>query len=379
MKVLMTTDPIGGVWHYTLELCAALSSHHVQVCLATLGGEPSRAQRAQLSRLAGVTLYPSSFRLEWMADPWEDLELAGQWLLSLERKTGPDIVHLNHLVHADLPWRAPVVSVGHSCVLSWWAAVRREEVPAEWGLYRRRVKESLRAARVVVAPTLAMLRELERYYGPFRQTAVVHNARSHTLFRRGDKERLVLSAGRVWDGAKNVAALAAVARGVAAPIVVAGETVSPDGQSVSVPEVRLLGALNAEELAGWYSRAAVYALPARYEPFGLTALEAALSGCALVLGDIDSLREVWGSAARYVSPDDPSALRDTLNELLANDSLRCALAARALGRAQQLKPSRFVLEYLGLYRKLLSAHRGGGGRSLARARRAGLRPAVNGS
>jgi glycosyltransferase involved in cell wall biosynthesis len=148
---------------------------------------------------------------------------------------------------------------------------------------------------------------------------------------------------------------------------------------VNVPEVRLLGALDAEELAGWYSRAAVYALPARYEPFGLTALEAALSGCALVLGDIDSLREVWGAAARYVPPDDPSALRDTLNELLANDSLRCALAARALGRAQQFKPSRFVLEYLGLYRKLLSAHRGGGGRSLTRTRRAGLRPAVNGS
>jgi glycosyltransferase involved in cell wall biosynthesis len=379
MKVLMTTDPIGGVWHYTLELCAALSSHHVQVCLATLGGEPSRAQRAQLARLAGVTLHPSSFRLEWMANPWEDLELAGQWLLSLERETGADIVHLNHLVHADLPWRAPVVSVGHSCVLSWWAAVRREEVPAEWGRYRRRVKESLRAARVVVAPTLAMLRELERYYGPFRQTTVIHNARSHALFRRGNKEKLVLSAGRVWDGAKNVAALAAVAHGVAAPIVVAGETVNPEGQSVSVPNVRLLGALDAEELAGWYSRAAVYALPARYEPFGLTALEAALSGCALVLGDIDSLREVWGAAARYVSPDDPGALRDTLNELLANDSLRCALAARALGRAQQLKPSRFVLEYLGLYRKLLGVRRGGGGRSLTRARRAGLRSAVNGS
>ncbi len=32
-------------------------------------------------------------------------------------------------------------------------------------------------------------------------------------------------------------------------------------------------------------------LPARYEPFGLSVLEAALSGCALVLGDIPSLRE----------------------------------------------------------------------------------------
>jgi glycogen synthase len=59
--------------------------------------------------------------------------------------------------------------------------------------------------------------------------------------------------------------------------------------------------------ADWYARASIYALPARYEPFGLSALEAALSGCALILGDIPSLREVWLEAAPYVSPDDESA------------------------------------------------------------------------
>ena len=32
------------------------------------------------------------------------------------------------------------------------------------------------------------------------------------------------------------------------------------------------------------SAASVYVLPAKYEPFGLSVLEAALSGCALVLG-----------------------------------------------------------------------------------------------
>ena len=64
----------------------------------------------------------------------------------------------------------------------------------------------------------------------------------------------------------------------------------------------MLGRLSAGELADWYARAAIYALPARYEPFGLSALEAALSGCALVLGDIPSLREIWGDAALFVPP-----------------------------------------------------------------------------
>ena len=56
------------------------------------------------------------------------------------------------------------------------------------------------------------------------------------------------------------------------------------------------------------ARAAIYALPAHYEPFGLSILEAAMSGCALVLGDIPSLREIWGDAAVFVHPDNRDAV-----------------------------------------------------------------------
>ncbi len=352
MKVLMTADPIGGVWTYALELCAALRPLQVRVALATLGRALTTAQRRQVAALPNVTLHESAFRLEWMPEPWEELERAAEWLLRLERDTGPDVVHLNHLVHADLPWRAPVLSVGHSCVLSWWAAVRREAVPAEWATYRHRVTRSLQAARYVVAPTAAMLTELERYYGPFHETAVIHNARNGRLFTAGRKERLVLCAGRLWDGAKNVAALAAVAPRVAAPVFLAGETTDPQGRTIEPPGMQLLGSLEHADLSAWYQKSALYALPARYEPFGLTALEAALSGCALVLGDIDSLREVWGAAARYVAPDDLDALRDTLNELLLNDSVRNRLAARAMARARQFTPARCARQYVDLYRQV---------------------------
>ncbi|MDB6088159.1 MAG: glycosyl transferase family 1 [Gammaproteobacteria bacterium] len=376
MKILMTADPIGGVWNYALELCAALAARRAHVSLATLGAELSPAQREQIGRLSNVTLYESSFRLEWMPQPWDDLDRAGGWLLSLEQEIGPDIVHLNHLVHADLPWNTPVLSVGHSCVVSWWAAVHNVPLPPEWAIYRRRVTSSLQAARCVVAPTQVMLADLERYYGPFRHAAVVYNARNRRLFSAGHKERMVLSAGRIWDPAKNIGALAAVAPRVAAPILVAGETTGPEGNVVAAPPaVRLLGSLHSDALAAWYARAAVYALPARYEPFGLTALEAALSGCAIVLGDIDSLREIWGAAARYVAPDDHEALRDTLNELLANDSLRRRLAARAMARARQFAPARLALEYLTLYRKLLEENRGG--HDGPQARTAAARTAVH--
>jgi glycosyltransferase involved in cell wall biosynthesis len=353
----MTTDAIGGVWNYSLELCRAFGTHGIRVALAVLGGPPSSGQRQQANSLSNVTVYESSFRLEWMPAPWEDLAQAGDWLLSLEETTGADVVHLNHLVHADLPWRAPVLTVGHSCVLSWWAAVWARSESAgpgtEWDLYRSRVTRSLQAASYVIAPTGAALGELERLYGPFRRSAVVFNARDRRHFTAGNKERVVLSAGRLWDRAKNVEALASVAPGLAAPVVVAGQARSPDGNTATFSNITLLGPLDATELADWYSRAAIYALPARYEPFGLTALEAAMSGCALVLGDIASLREVWGPAARYVHPEDHERLRDTLNELIANDSLRKRSAARAMARARQFTPARQAHRYKALYLELL--------------------------
>jgi len=357
MRVLMTTDAIGGVWNYTLELCHALAAKRVRIALAVLGREPSEAQRAELRRLNNVELYASSFKLEWMPDPWRDLEQAATWLLALERDYRADVVHLNHLVHADLPWRAPVVTVGHSCVLSWWAATQPADaaLPAQWSVYRRRVTESLRAAACVVAPTEVMLAELQHYYGHFRRTLVIYNARSRRHFTTARKEKLVLSAGRIWDPAKNVDALVAVAPSIGAPVVVAGETRGPHQTHTPIQplNVELVGSLPAPALAALYSRAAIYALPARYEPFGLTALEAALCGCALVLGDIPSLREVWGPAARYVAPDDRDQLRDTLTDLLANEGLRARFAARAMAQARHFTPARQMHKYLALYRMLI--------------------------
>lgn len=352
MRILLTADPIGGVWSYALELCQALRPLHASVGLVTLGRLLTAQQRAQVEAMENVTLYETTFRLEWMPDPWDDLARAGEELLDIERRFRPDVIHLNHLVHGDLRWRAPVLSVGHSCVLSWWRAVRGTPVASEWTTYRKWVTASLRAATVVVAPTAAMLASLEESYGPFRDSAVIHNARNGRLFSPGRKERLILCAGRLWDEGKNVASLAAVASQVHATIALAGENVGPHGNRFSAPGLALLGALQGAELASWYAQASVYALPARYEPFGLTALEAALSGCALVLGDIDSLREVWGAAACYVPPDDPENLRDSLNRLLDDDSLRTRMAALAMARARQFTPARLVGQYMELYRQL---------------------------
>ena len=356
MKILATADTVGGVWVYALELARALAAHDVEVALATMGAPLSESQRREIDALDNVELHESTFRLEWMEDAWADVDRAGDWLLELEQQVRPDIVHLNGFAHGALPWNAPVLVVGHSCVCSWWEAVHGRTPPSEWDEYTRRVREGLAAADLVIAPSHAMLRALVRHYGPLPDTEVISNGRDGSRFRPGHKESLILAAGRLWDEAKNIAALCRVAGSLPWPAYVAGSTQAPNGADQPVDHVRALGVLPPEDLADWLGRASIYAFPARYEPFGLSVLEAALSGCTLVLGDIDSLREIWGDAAAYVDPTDDAQLARTLQWLCDDASLRRALAARARTRALELTPERVAGQYLAAYERLRYAH-----------------------
>src|SRR5436190_15714449 len=95
MKVLMTTDTVGGVWTYAIDLAKALQSHDIEFELATMGAPLSPHQRAAAESLPNVHIHESAFKLEWMDDPWRDVAEAGRWLLDLEQETSPDLIHLN--------------------------------------------------------------------------------------------------------------------------------------------------------------------------------------------------------------------------------------------------------------------------------------------
>ena len=360
-RVLMTTDFMGGVWVYTLELVRELSQQGIEVAIASMGDLPSSEQRQALEQIPGVQLWTSQYKLEWMDDPWADVDQAGEWLLSLAEEVQPDIVHLNGYVHAALPWSVPVVVVGHSCVLSWWQAVKGEAAPAAWQTYRDRVSQGIHQADYGVAPTQAMLNALSFHYAEssarsLPPSQVIHNGRSSAPFTSGAKQNVAIAIGRLWDEAKNLSLLSQVAPDLPWPTYVIGQKQHPQGFEVNLQNVKELGNLSFAALRSWLSCAAIYVHPAYYEPFGLAVLEAAWSKCALVLSDIPSLRELWQDAAVFVPPDDSDALRKVLQDLM-NDAAQCReLAQQAYQRAQQYTPRKMGEEYLRIYRALLSSH-----------------------
>jgi len=350
-RVLMTTDAVGGVWDYSLQLAEELHARGIEVTLATMGPRPTDEQRADAREIPSLTLIESDYRLEWTDDPWDDVSRAGSWLLDLESRVEPDIVHVNGYAHGALPWRAQAVVVAHSCVCSWWTAVRGREAPREWDVYRRRVRAGLESAAIVIAPSAAMLRSLAAHYGPV-EGVVVPNGRDARRFVTGPKEPLVLSAGRLWDEAKNMAALVAIASELPWPIALAGDAAVDRGEAPG--RVQYLGRLPWLALRDWMGRATIYALPARYEPFGLSILEAALSACALVLGDIPSLREHWDGAAVFVPPEHPRGLVAAIRHL-TDDPARCAeLGRRARSRGCELTSERMTDGYCRVYDALVA-------------------------
>src|SRR5215213_6788130 len=350
-RILMTADTVGGVWTYALELTRALQPYGIEVLLAVMGPPLSAAQTAEARSINNLNLFKSNYKLEWMPDCWSDVKRAGNWLLHLENRLQPDLIHLNGYANASLPWNSPTLVVGHSCVYSWWQAVKGNTPPAEWQRYKNEVKNGLSAADLVVTPSAAMMRALDTHYGPLNKRRVIPNGRNPEDFKQRSKRQLILSAGRLWDEAKNIDRLVDIAPELPWPVLVAGDL---QGRSHSA-KCHWLGSLPEPELRRWFAAASVYALPALYEPFGYTPLEAALSGCALVLGDIDSLREIWSDAAVFVDPNDSQALKDELFELIENSPHREVMSRRARERALEFTSDRMAQNYFNAYVELLDA------------------------
>lgn len=347
MKLLMTTDVVGGVWTYSLQLASALESRGHEVVLAAMGGPLTDDHVADLRDVEPSAWESRPYRLEWMPDAWADAPAAGEWLLELASDHGVDVVHLNGFAHGALPWERPVIVVAHSDVVTWWRAVKGDDPPAEWARYRGAVAAGLAAADLVVAPSAAMRDALGAAYGLTTPPSVIHNGLPSTAAEALPKEPLLVSAGRVWDEAKNVATAAAAAECLPWPLAIAGEG-ELDG-------ARTLGRLGSGAMRRLFARASVFVAPALYEPFGLAALEAGAAGCALILGDIPSLREVWGNAATFVPPHDARALRRALHLLIDDDDHLAWRQAAATRRARRYTLDRMAERYVTAYRRVAGA------------------------
>jgi glycosyltransferase involved in cell wall biosynthesis len=356
-KVFMSVDAVGGVWTYALELARALATRRIETDLAVLGPPPTAAQRRAAAEIAGARLLATGLPLDWTAHTEAELDDAAARLSELAMAFGADLVHLNAPAHAGLArWRLPLVVVAHSCVATWWRATQCSPLPDDLAWRARRTGLGMAIADAVIAPSHSFARQLASAYVEERRIDVVHNAREPSTVCEAAARDCILTAGRLWDRGKNARCIDRAAARLASSIHAAGPTHGPNGEMVELPYLVHLGEVSATDLAHWYARTAIFVSMSAYEPFGLSVLEAAQAGAALVLSDIDTFRELWHGAACFVPPDDSGALASAIDWLSRNEEIRSDLALRARERAGQYSIEGKLVGTLRVYHQARSVH-----------------------
>lgn len=358
MRILMTTDTIGGVWTYSAELSEGLLEKGCSVALVSLGRIPNSNQLNWVA--SQVSKWGARFRfagcdapLEWMQSNGLAMREAEPLLRRMAKDFGADLLLSSQFCFGALGSDLPRVVVAHGDVLTCAQACRAEALlETPWlARYRSLVASGLREADAVVAPTQWMLNALAANFSiPLRAQVIANGRTIPAAGWRSERRIQAVSAGRLWDEGKNLKLLSELDTSI--PILVAGE-IEHEGSRVAHPwsQAVLLGALDEQELLALFRQSSMYICTSVYEPFGLAPLEAALCGCAVLANDIPSLREVWGDAAIYFT--DAESLSAMLEILASEPGLLERARMRARNRAQQLSAQRMTENYFDFLQGVL--------------------------
>ncbi len=404
MRLLMTTDTVGGVWTFTCELTQYLLQRGHTIHLVSFGRTPSAEQQswadalsnsasepdpavsktrhldrsatASPSRGAENPLYSadddggaptyshrhsptftytaSHIPLEWMQNNEGALEEGERVLLTQIHTFLPDLILSNQFCFGRLDTRVPRILVAHSDVLSWAHACRPAALePTPWlDRYIAMVQAGLCDAAAVIAPTAWMGSALKEHFTFPQKTFVIPNGLTLEPAPEPVPRKLqAITAGRLWDEAKGIEILRDIESPI--PLLLAGDTsLDPPHQQASWPaHLSHLGPLSQTNLHRHFRQSAIYLCTSLYEPFGLAPLEAALCGCAVIARDLPSLREVWDDGALYFT--DASSLQATLQWLAASPDSLAQAQRCAHFRATQYTAERMTDSYLHLFQTVL--------------------------
>ena len=363
--LLMTADAVGGVWTYALDLASALAAMGTRTTLAVMGPGLDAARRAEAALVPDVTMVETGLPLDWLAADPTELQRAGRELAALAERSRADLVQLNApALAADARFACPVVGVCHSCLATWWEAVRGGPMPADFVWRSAMLARGYAACDALVAPSGAFADATARVHALSRRPDVVWNG------RRPRPVAVVVApfaftAGRLWDEGKDLATLNHAAGLLDIPVLAAGPSCGPNGAAVELSNLRLLGNLDAAAMDMWLSRGPIFVSAARYEPFGLAVLEAAQAGCALVLSDIASFRELWDGAALFVTPGDGAGFAAAVTGLSRNQEQRSSLCVAALQRARRYSAQAMARGMAAVQERLCAGHAANGEGSVA--------------
>lgn len=112
--------------------------------------------------------------------------------------------------------------------------------------------------------------------------------------------------------------------------------------------LRLVGELRPEQVFSFLAAGDVFLFASRTETFGLSAVEAAVSGIPVVANGLPVLREVLGDAALYVDTEAPGTVANAVRRLRREPELAARLSAYGRDLRRRYSPSRMGDAYAAL-------------------------------
>ncbi len=160
------------------------------------------------------------------------------------------------------------------------------------------------------------------------------------------REMLVIAVGQ-WIPRKNIAHLVRAWSQIASNtwrLELIGETDADPAYATEIwhairhcpTPVIVRGVVPDNELAERYARASIFALPSRFEGYGLVFAEALACGLPVVAGAVGPVPTLVGNGGILVPPDDEQALVHALRTVMADPLLRQHLSEAAQQRAASL-------------------------------------------
>jgi glycosyltransferase involved in cell wall biosynthesis len=159
---------------------------------------------------------------------------------------------------------------------------------------------------------------LYRQYGEQQTYRVIPNAVDPAIFsprspEPSREERLVICVGRI-EGLKNQLNLIRALNGSPYRLLIIGSAATNQQSYYDLcrkeagPAISFLEGIPQEDLVDFYGRAKVHVLASWFETTGLSTLEAAAMGCAIVITKKGDQQEYFGEHAFYCDPAAPDTI-----------------------------------------------------------------------
>ncbi len=307
-------------------------------------------------------VYRDEFRFDARTLPGHDVARGSRWVvlnggvLGELRRSRPQVIVIGGWNQPAFWQAAAWARIRRIPLVTWVESTERDARPGNVGLER--------AKRWIVDGSAALLvpgsasAEYARSLGvPAERVVVAPNAVDQSIFRdgvaqaRGSRERLreeigltrptFLFVGR-FDPEKGLADLLEAADGLDADVVVIGSGPGEAAlRAAALPNVRIVGRVERDELVPWYAAVDAFVLPSRSDQWGMVLNEAASAALPIVTSDAPGaaydLVDDGVSGIRYPAGD-VTALRAALARVAEDGGWRRSAGERSLELAARHTP-----------------------------------------